>query len=43
MQPPLRQMSVHERNEGVVVMALDQMHEFVDDGFGALLNSLRSW
>ena len=37
MQPPVRQMLVHERREAVVMMPLNEMHEFVDDdGFEAV-------
>src|SRR5438128_2333430 len=31
MQPPLRQVFVHNRDESVIMMPLDEMHEFVDD------------
>jgi hypothetical protein len=31
MQPPLRQVLVHQRNEAIVVVPLQQMDQFVGD------------
>ena len=40
MQPPVRQMLVHERREAIVMMPLDEMHEFVDDDVFEALDRL---
>jgi hypothetical protein len=31
MQSPLRQVLVHDRDEAIIMMSLDEMNEFVDN------------